>query len=147
MNDDTVLHGQYTDTFEKNGKQGMHTFLWKEVSPSQEAEILGAASMLPGELPVATSIIPEHRILLSTRRLLLLDQAVDFPLQNIISVSPTAGPGKTPLAKMSDLILCLKDGREIELRLEPGSPLCGIWNILVFIVRQNARKNRGNHPQ
>lgn len=142
MNDDTALNRKYADTFEKNGKEGAHTFLWKAVLPSQEAEFLSVASMLPGELPVAVSIIPNHKMLLSTRRLFLLDQSVHLPLEHIISVSPTAGPGKIPLAKMSDLVLRLKDGREIELKLEPGAPLSGIWNILVYIVRQNARTGR-----
>ena len=118
------------------------------MAPAVQASILARVELGADEIPViagsgAAEIAIAEGFLLTSHRLVVIAAGGlrIIPVGEIVGVGPErlrgAGTGR------SNLVITLRDGSEVVLRVEPGAPCLGVWNVLRVVAARGAEAGRG----
>lgn len=140
------LRRVWTRRFLRNGGNGGYTRLFVDHDDSAREKVLAAIPLADGEVPVFASIESEaYAVLITTRRVvansggLSSETAIDSIRSVTVDIDAMRSVGRSKRAWDELQIDTLTGGRAL-VRLEPGLPLFGIWNALLFFP---SRRRRG----
>lgn len=122
--------------FERRGGPGEYSGLFDAMPPAVQEKLLAAAQLRNNEEPAIVSYQDEANwALVTSERLLWTEDAVpsSIPLSEVTDIAPVL-PGENELdigkADLSSLRLTTNRGFVYQLRVEPGRPFFGFWNVL-----------------
>src|SRR5687768_11109892 len=110
--------------------------IYCELREADRATIEGSVSFFGEELPIVGSIVDQKHWLVATTDRVVFRSGHDVlsvpfgRLRAVHSLSLEDGN-----AKRDDTIVLLTDGERYEVRVEPGYPMGGIWNVLRRLQR------------
>jgi hypothetical protein len=136
------IKGRLTALFCGHGREGDATKLFPNLSLVESHEILAHAGLGTDELPVIAHYSARNNWTLVTTDWVFWRQ---FGKSGAISVSEIMTVGvemlrTANLTEASELDIMLRGERRVIVNFEPGFPMCGAWNALLFFARRNRRK-------
>lgn len=122
----------YRRTGGDTARSGVYGDLGGHIRAAIEASLVFASA----ELPIAASFVDEcHWLVVTTDRVMFRagGEVTALSLSHVQEVHSRAledGNDELP-----DVIVVVSDGRRYEVRVEPGHPLSGMWNVLRRLIR------------
>lgn len=142
--DPSGLKDLWTSIFVRKGSNGIYTRLFDDLAASQQKSLLQTANIHADELPVVGSADhDENWFLLTTKRIIWSkNQArTEMPIDEIRDVKANLLKlQRDQLAKdkMDSLEIVSVSGNILEVKLECGGPLSGVWHVLNNIRQRNS---------
>ncbi len=131
--------------FRRRGGNGASTGLFRELDTSTSKKLLANFIFLDSEETVVGSDYDNSLCALTTERILYSSEksCLEVNLSNIfdaiVDLKELQRKG-VRLNQADHIQLLMSDGRKLAIKVEPGSPLSGIWSILKHIGDKNRRK-------
>ena len=126
--------------FERTGGRGEYCGPFQELPEAARDSLATAANLAPDEQPVIACFFDrDHWTLLTSERLVWRDGPEQHAVASTELTSATVAADHLLRAgskvAMTELSIGTSDGRAFELRLEPGRPFFGFWNVLKLVAR------------
>ena len=126
--------------FKRTGSGGEYCGVYDDLSESRRVSL--AALAKPGrreQAVIACFFDEEHWTLLTNERLVWKDGSERYaiPVSELTTVTVSTSHLLTvaSMHEIAELSITTADGRAFELRLEPGRPFFGFWNVLKLLAR------------
>jgi len=131
-----------TAIFRRRGGEGRYTRLFENLPAAQQAELRNEASVGAGELPVIGSVQASERwLLITTERIVWREKSSvhSVPVEQVHHVDPEGFNARWK-TEMGTLRIETVGHETHIVSVEPGAPLCGIWNVLRNLEARNQAK-------
>lgn len=140
MNEAEKLKKRISHIFLKKGGEGLYTKLFENFSFYEKELFLNDISLKEGELPVILGFeIPAEWLLLTTERIIWRRKAKIEEVQNSeikegnVDFDKMLLERKIGFYKIDELVITKTNNQKIIIYPEIGSPLVGIWNVLIHL--------------
>ena len=126
--------------FERTGGRGEYCGPFQDLPGAARDSLTASANLTSDEQPVIACFFDEDRwALLTSKRLVWRDGPEQHAVASADLTSATVSTdhlldagSKSAIAELS---IGTADGRAFQLRLEPGRPFFGFWNVLKLVAR------------
>ncbi len=140
----------WSSVFERKGGPGAHTRLWGDFPPATRQQSLERAGLYPGEIPVLAGLPPGGSgFILTSHRVIFFagSRTVVVATGDVLRAEPAELHGNRGWRRLSPdwdtFQFTLRDGSEHFVKVEPGPPFIGVWNVLRNLMARNRRSEKG----
>lgn len=148
MSEAEKLKKRISHIFLKKGGEGRYTKLFENFSLYEKELLLNDISLKEDELPVILGFeMPAEWLLLTTERIIWRRKGEIKEVQNSqikesnVDFDKMLSERKIGFHKIDELVITKTNNQKIIIHPEIGSPLVGIWNVLIHLGWRNWKQN------
>jgi hypothetical protein len=142
----------FRSIFTRKGSNGKYLRLFEDLDLTDQQKVLAVFQLEPEELPVLgclpSSATGDDVLLLTTERVMWMrkGEITTVNLKDLVEVMVDfhhIAKRRMSLLNTTRLEITDRKGKQV-IRLEPGAPFSGVWNVLLNVTLRNKRSSLMN---
>lgn len=134
--------------FKRKGQDGAHIKLFSNIDAKTRDALLNIMPDLDWDTVVIASYQDRHAwLIITTQQIIVTEEGVraEYALSELDDATidlHAIQREKTPKSSNDELIILRLNGTKYTIKVEPGAPFSGVWNVLKFVATKNHSANK-----